>query len=212
MLGQTIIKEACVETLVAAQRAEQLGAHQIELCADLHLDGLTPTKNLIKQTFEMLPIPLKVMIRPRAGNFTYNSEEVNLMIKDIDFCAELGLKNIVTGLLDSHNHIDIENLRKIIDLFPQLSFYFHKAIDLCPNILTEIGILKELPQVRGILSSGQATTAWNGRVRLKQILVECGVQLDLIVAGGVTNKNLSKIHREIGAKYYHGKKIMGNLN
>ena len=42
-----IIKEACVETLDEAIFAQNKGADRIELCSDLALDGLTPSKNLV---------------------------------------------------------------------------------------------------------------------------------------------------------------------
>ena len=37
-----MLVEACVETLEEALQAEKNGAHRIELCSRLDLDGLTP--------------------------------------------------------------------------------------------------------------------------------------------------------------------------
>ena len=36
--------EVCAGDLASAQAAAQGGAHRIELCSALHLDGLTPAK------------------------------------------------------------------------------------------------------------------------------------------------------------------------
>ena len=64
-----IIKEACVESLEQAIVAEERKADRVELCSRLDLDGLTPDRNKIERTMNLLSIPVKVMIRPKCGNF-----------------------------------------------------------------------------------------------------------------------------------------------
>ena len=66
------IKEACVESTDQAVNAEINGADRIELCKNLDLDGLTPEINVIQNTMKSVNIPVKVMIRPRPGNFIYS--------------------------------------------------------------------------------------------------------------------------------------------
>jgi copper homeostasis protein CutC len=51
-----IIKEVCVDSLDDAINAEKNGANRIELCGRLDLDGLTPSKDLIKSAFSILKI------------------------------------------------------------------------------------------------------------------------------------------------------------
>ena len=65
------IKEVCVESLEDAVIAEKNGANRIELCGRLDLDGLTPSRKLIKETFSVLKIPIRVMIRPKHSSFVY---------------------------------------------------------------------------------------------------------------------------------------------
>ena len=79
---RNIVKEACVERLDEAILAEKNGANRIELCSRLDLDGLTPHRNMIKDVINSVKIPVKVMIRPRAGNFVYHDQELDVM-KDI---------------------------------------------------------------------------------------------------------------------------------
>ncbi len=43
------VKEACVESLEEALKAEKLGADRVELCADLSQDGITPERNVIEK-------------------------------------------------------------------------------------------------------------------------------------------------------------------
>jgi copper homeostasis protein len=68
-LMKNLILEACVETLEEAIKAEENGACRLELCSRLDLDGLTPDIELTKQVLEKVSIPIKVMIRPRGGDF-----------------------------------------------------------------------------------------------------------------------------------------------
>ena len=70
-----LIKEACVETVEQAIKAEKNGADQIELCSRLDLDGLTPDFDVIRKVLSLIKIPVKVMIRCRSGNFYFNESK-----------------------------------------------------------------------------------------------------------------------------------------
>ena len=84
-----IIKESCVETFEEAVIAERNGADRIEICSDLHLDGLTPSRKLVLRIVNSLKIPTKVMIRPRSGDFCYNMQEIKEMLDDISYFKSL---------------------------------------------------------------------------------------------------------------------------
>ena len=51
---------------------------------------------MIKQ---LVKIPVFVMIRPRAGDFHYSDQEMNVMRTDIKILKENGADGIVLGLL-----------------------------------------------------------------------------------------------------------------
>ena len=61
-----------------------LGANRLEICKDLHLDGLTPKIDVVKKIINELSIPIKVMIRPRSGSFVYNEFETLKMEQEIN--------------------------------------------------------------------------------------------------------------------------------
>ena len=84
-----MIKEACIESYDEALIAEKAGAHRIELCSNINLDGITPKKELIKKIITSIKIPVRVMIRPRDGDFNYSEDELKLMEKDINICNRL---------------------------------------------------------------------------------------------------------------------------
>ena len=85
-----MIIEVCAESYEYAVKAEKAGADRIELCKDLHLDGLTPDYECAKKTIDSLNIPVFILIRPRAGDFIYSDEEFELMKQDIVKFKEMG--------------------------------------------------------------------------------------------------------------------------
>lgn len=203
-----MIIEACVETLEEALYAQQQGAQQIELCARLDLDGLTPERDLIWEVQEKTDLKIKVMIRPRGGNFSYSPEEIAVMKEDILWCHARGITDIVLGVLTKNKEIDFSNLKSLAAIEPSLSITFHKAIDSVKNPLLAVQQLGAIPNIDYILSSGQQATAWEGRVLLKKMQEVAGENLQIIIAGKVTPANIDQLKEATGAKYYHGRRIV----
>ena len=58
MTPAPILLEVCVETLASAVAAEQGGAHRVELCSNLAVEGVTPSLELIEQVRRRISIPL----------------------------------------------------------------------------------------------------------------------------------------------------------
>ena len=206
-----IIKEACVETLDEAILAEKKGANRVELCSQLELGGLTPNRKLIKQVFNALNIPIKVMIRPRAGNFIYNYQELNIMKKDILFCKNLNVQGVVFGILDQNKKIDIKNMRYLSETIDNFEITFHKAIDQTGSIIDEIDKLVTIGCISSILTSGGALNAQSGKIFLKRLVEKYQGTITIIPAGSITKNNIYTLHHIIGAKEYHGRKIVGDL-
>ena len=204
------IREACVESLEQAFIAEKNGANRIELCADLGLEGLTPSRELILSVKSQLNIPVHVMIRPRAGDFVYNNVEIKQMASDIAFCKEAGVDGVVFGILKEDKTININAVEKLADIGKRMKLVFHKAIDETPAILEAVKSLRESGVVSGILTSGGENTASEGIHQLKNIIALAG-DMEVICAGKITTTNLEELHREINAKAYHGKRIVSGL-
>ena len=68
--------ECCVESLDQAIKAEKEGADQIELCKNLKDDGLTPDIDIVSNALNKVSVPIKIMVRPRKGNFIYSESEI----------------------------------------------------------------------------------------------------------------------------------------
>lgn len=206
------IKEACVEGLHQAINAERFGAHRIELCSHLELDGLTPEVNTIIDVKKHLSIPIRVMIRPRDGDFLYSNEELSLMKEQIRVCKELEVEGVVFGVLNSDNTLDFESIKNLTRFAYPLKVVIHKAVDLTPNVCDSLEELLNMKGINTVLTSGGYSTAEEGKHVLKKMVELAGNKLEVLAAGKIDNQNLNELHQFVGGKAYHGKKIVGRLD
>lgn len=207
-----MIKEACVESLKEALLAEEKGANRIELCADLANDGLTPTFGLMKRTVAALKIPVMVMARPRAGDFVYSDVELVQMKVAINYAKEAGAAGIVLGLLTKENQIDVEHTKMLVEYAQPLEVTFHKAIDEMDDPVEGVRVLKTIPNIKRILSSGGKATAFDGQEVIRKMIAEAEGKITILVAGKVTNENVNEIQQLTGTTELHGRKIVGDLS
>lgn len=204
----TVIKESCVETLREALTAQKNGADRIELCSRIDLDGLTPSRELIRNVVSELTIPIKVMIRPRDGDFIYSDLELDQMKDDILFCRSVKVTGVVFGVLNEARTIDIESTKILSDVAGEIDITFHKAIDHVSSIFNELDKLIKISKVTSVLTSGGSTNALSGSEIIGNMIERTKGSLTIIPAGSITEKNLKSIHSIIGASEYHGRKIV----
>lgn len=207
-----MVKEACVESFEEALLAEQRGANRIELCSDLANDGLTPSYNLMQKTCSELHIPVMVMIRQRAGNFVHTDDEVAEMKKAIDQAKTTKAAGVVFGLLTRENQIDEKNTRILAEYAHPLPITFHKAIDELDDPVEGVRMLKTIPGITRILTSGGKNTAMEGQQTIRQMIEEAGGRIIILVAGKVLDSNVTEIQQKTGAKELHGRRIVGELS
>ena len=184
-----MIIEVCAESYEYAVKAEKAGADRIELCKDLHLDGLTPDYESSKRTIDTLDIPVFILIRPRGGDFIYSHEEFELMKRDILKFKKMGCKGIVSGVLNDDNTIDIKKTKELVELSRPLEFTFHRAFDKVNNPLNEIENLIELGIDR-VLTSGQKDKAIDGLVLLKQLNSISKNRIKIMPGSGINKSNI----------------------
>lgn len=185
-----MILEICANSYQSAVNAEKAGAHRIELCTELAVGGLTPSYGLLKQTIDVVNIPIFVLIRPRSGNFTYSDAEFDTMKHDIQLCKDLGYNGIVSGVLNADNSIDAKRTQELIELSKPLPFTFHRAFDWTPNPFIALEQLLKL-NVQRILTSGQEINAEKGIETLKKLKEISQNQIIILPGGGINPKNAS---------------------
>ena len=203
-----IIKEVCVDSLDDAINAEKNGANRIELCGRLDLDGLTPSKDLIKSAFSILKIPIRVMIRPKHPSFVYSEDEISTMIDDIKFCKNLGLDGVVFGCLDEEYNFEMKQINRLSEVAKPLNVIIHKAIDSTSSVFESLSLISKNSNINGVLTSGGERFAINAVETLKKMLVLVPDRFEIIIAGGITFENFESLHTLTNGKFYHGKKII----
>ena len=127
-----IIRELCLENFTKIPQALQAGVERIELCDNLAVGGTTPSYGVIEEAAKYVAeskTTLAVMIRPRGGNFVYNSHELKIIETDTLKAVEAGAQNIVFGALTPGNEIDTDALETVSIAAQGLPITFHMAFD-----------------------------------------------------------------------------------
>ncbi|MGK0385559.1 MAG: copper homeostasis protein [Patiriisocius sp.] len=195
-----MIIEICANSFASAQAAQNAGAHRIELCTQLSVGGLTPSYGLIEKVVQELDIAVHVLIRPRAGDFVYTIEELDIMKRDIAFCAKKGCAGVVSGVLTSTSELNVPATQELIEASGGLEFTFHRAFDVVVNPSETLKELQAVGVTR-VLSSGQQSKAIDGIVLLKKIRnISEAIQ---IMPGSGINRNNVLAFQEAGFKMIH---------
>jgi copper homeostasis protein len=190
-----MLVEICANSFESALAAQQGGADRIELCTELSVGGLTPSHGLIEKVVSELQIPVHVLIRPRSGNFTYTVAELDIMLRDTDFCKTLGCAGIVSGALHPDGSIAVKPLQMLISQAGDLSFTFHRAFDWCPDPFAALDTFKQY-SINRILTSGQQPTAEKGLPLLRQLQERSGQKIEIMPGSGINLNNISLFKAE----------------
>lgn len=203
----TIIKEACVDSLRSAIKAAENGADRIELCEALHVGGISPERGLVEAVFNAISIPLRVMVRPRGGDFVYNEDEIRRMLEEIDYCKELGVDGVVFGFLDCDRRVDKVLTKVLAAKSRPMTVVFHKAFDETDDLYQAAYDLVEC-EVDAILTSGAMETAKEGISIINEIIRCTDDRLKIIAAGKITSDNLVELMTKINTDEFHGRSIV----
>ena len=197
-----VLVEACVDAIDAAMEAEWGGADRIELCGELLQGGVTPSHGLIEAVWDQLSIPLFVLIRPRAGDFLYTADELDVMERDIRVARALHVDGIVAGALTTDGDVDVGAMRCIIDAARPMSVTFHRAFDFTRDQDAALDALLEL-EVDRVLTSGGAPTAVQGVENLARLNLRAGSDLVVMAGGAINSTNVAEVIRRSGVREVH---------
>lgn len=188
----TITIEVCVDNIESLLTAQQSGANRIELCSALALGGLTPNAGFVQKSIDLTTIPLYTIIRPRAGDFVYSEQEIDIMVSDIKFMKLLGIEGVVIGALTSDGDIDEAALKRLMSASRDIGVTFHRAFDLCNDPKQALEILINAGCER-ILTSGQQAKAEQGCELIKQLVAQADGRISIMPGAGVNPENAEKI-------------------
>ena len=195
--------EVCAASMQSVAAAAAGGAHRIELCSALSLDGLTPSMGMIRIVKERFPqLTLHVLIRPREGNFVYNDVELATMQSDIIECRKAGADSVVVGALTSEGDIDLAAMQRLMEAADTLPVTFHRAFDVCRHPEEALEQIIALG-CRRILTSGQQPTAEQGIPLLHRLNQQADGRIILMPGGGVNATKAPLILQQTGCTEIH---------
>jgi copper homeostasis protein len=197
-----ILVEVCIGSVADLERAVAAGADRVELCGALELGGLTPSFGLAESVLATSPVPVVVMLRPRAGGFHYDGHEFDAMQRDVERFLNLGASGIVFGILDQHGRVDSLRCRKLVQTAGAAQTVFHRAFDCVRDQRAALDALIDIGMTR-VLTSGSKPTAMEGAAAIGELISHAGALIEMIPGGGINPGNVVQIVRATGCNQVH---------
>lgn len=163
------ILEICVDSLQSARNAISGGADRLELCSALSVGGLTPYTSLLKQIRRESDIPIRCLMRHRAGDFLYTSDELELLRLQIIELKQTGADGFVIGCLTPAGELDKSAMQYLIDACGGCGITLHRCIDVSADPeRTYLSVMKL--GIDTVLTSGCAASCLNGKEVIKRLI------------------------------------------
>lgn len=188
--------------LASCISAEKAGAHRIELCANPHEGGTTPSFGMMHMARKASSIQLFPIIRPRGGDFLYDKAEFFSMIEDIKIAKNEGCDGVVIGMLKKDGAIDIDACHDLIHHAKGMEVTFHRAFDRVNDQQKALEDVIMLGCTR-ILTSGGHPTAMEGKDQLQQLVSLAGNRIKIMVGSGIKSTNIKEIQSHTKAQVFH---------
>ena len=194
--------ECCCTDAAEAVEAMKGGAGRIELCEDLPCGGVSPSRSSIEAALTAVNIPVNVLVRVRGGNFVYNEEEIEMMVKSVRMCRELGVNGVVVGALRNDESIDTEAVRRMVAEAEGLHVTFHRAFDECADPFAALEDIIDLGCDR-LLTAGHASNVNVGEPMLKELNGRAAGRIIILAGSGVRPGNIARLEASTGCKEFH---------
>src|SRR5688572_18106993 len=194
--------EIVVYNIESALKAQEGGADRIELCDNPGEGGTTPSYGAIELVRQNVSLDVFVMIRPRGGDFCYDTYEFHAMKRDISQCQKLSVDGIVLGILNADGTIDKKRCKELIDKARPLKVTCHRAFDMTRDPFEALEDCIEVGFDR-ILTSGHQAKAIQGVSLLAQLVEKAAGRITIMPGSGVNESNVEEIAAKTKAKEIH---------
>lgn len=202
MLHYTL--ECCVDSVESAIAAAEGGADRLELCAALIIGGTSPGMALFEQVKEKSNLPIRVLLRPRFGDFLYSEYEFGIIKREVEMFREAGADGVVIGCLKEDGNLHMERMKELIETAGNMKVTLHRAFDVCADPFQAYEQAGELG-IDTILTSGQESDCLTGMPLLTKL---CEIQKQkggpqIMAGAGVTPEVIRKFRAETDITAYH---------
>lgn len=196
------VLEVCVDSVESAEIAARGGATRLELCANLVIGGTSPDEDLFRMVREQVDIPVRVLLRPRFGDFLYSDAEYELLRRQVRRFAALGADGVVIGLLRPDGTLDEARMAELISLAGGCGVTLHRAFDVCRDPFEALEAARRLG-VDTILTSGQQASCTEGAPLLAQLVAAAGGRPQILVGAGVSAAVIRDLQPQTHADAFH---------
>jgi copper homeostasis protein len=179
--------EIAVESARGARTARQSGADRVELCQALELGGLGPTAGQIEAAVRER-IPVHVLVRPRPGDFVYDSDEISSMVINAGDAIRRGAAGVVVGALTAEGRLDRDVIRRLTDAAHdagRAQITVHRAIDRAADPVRETARLADLGIDRVLTSGGGVTVGEGIASGALHRMISVAGPIDVMAGGGL---------------------------
>lgn len=184
-----------------------VGADRIELCAAMHLGGITPSLDNFLVIRKEISLPIYVMLRPRGGNFTCTVAELEQMKTSLLQFKENGADGFVFGVLNDKKEVDTTACAQLLAMSGETPCTFHRAIDRTENLEKSLQTIIGLG-FKTVLSSGGAKNALAGMGVLAKLQEKYGNTIAIMPGGGVRAANIATIRQNLQTKWIHSSGVV----
>ncbi|MDR6867138.1 copper homeostasis protein [Microbacterium resistens] len=191
----TIALEVAVQDAAGVRVAREIGAARVELAQALPLGGLTPSPATLAQALEASGDDgpeIHVLVRPRAGGFHYDAEELAASVHDIRVAVGNGAAGVVIGALDADGRVDVDALARLRDAADGAPVTLHRAIDVTPDPLAALAAAIDLGFAR-VLTSGGSSAAIDGLDMLRALVALADGRIQVMAGSGVNAETVAEI-------------------
>ena len=177
--------ELAVQDVAGVRVAVRLGVERVELCSALALGGLTPSLAVLEAAVAAAgAVGVHVLVRPRAGDFRYDADEVAVMVADVRRAVVAGADGVVVGALDGSGLPDLAVLDRLREAADGVQVTFHRAVDVSADPVTALDLVAR-SGVDRVLTSGGAARAVDGADRLRRMVGVAAGRLEVMAGAGV---------------------------
>jgi copper homeostasis protein len=187
-----------------ARAAVAGGADRLELVSAMEFAGFDPTLDTFQEIRDAVGVPLRVMVRRRAGFAAGGLEGIVELCHTAERLRRAGADEFVIGWLNEDGTVDLEAVRAVLDVLGGCKWTFHKAVDAAPDRDAVFDAIRGLRGLDTVLTSGGFAQAGDGAAVLEaeaarersaggpRLLVGGGLKIDALP--GLVKAGLDAFH------------------
>ncbi len=175
--------------------AREVGAARVELATALALGGLTPSPATLELAVDAAGADgpeVHVLVRPRAGGFHYDADELAVAERDVRHAIAGGASGVVIGALDADGRLDVSAMARLRDAAGGAPVTLHRAIDVTADPVATLQSARELG-LRRVLTSGGASAAIDGIDTLRALVAAAEGEIEVMAGSGVDVASAPKL-------------------